>query len=195
MASIVISGDTSGSITVAAPAVAGSNTISLPAVTGTAVIAGQNSAITAGTAVATTSGTSVNFTSIPSWVKRITVMFNGVSTNGTSSGLIQLGSGSTTTTGYTSSSVVSGAGTAIFSSTSGFIIYYDQAVFALSGTYTFNLLGSNVWVGSHTIILSNSYAIYGGGNITLSGTLDRLRLTTVNGTDVFDAGSVNILYE
>ena len=44
-----------------------------------------------GTAVASTSGTSVDFTSIPSWVKRITVMFNGVSTSGTSNPLVQLG--------------------------------------------------------------------------------------------------------
>jgi hypothetical protein len=47
--------------------------------------------ITSGTAVASTSGTSIDFTSIPLWVKRITVMFAGVSTNGTSPFLVQLG--------------------------------------------------------------------------------------------------------
>jgi len=36
---------------------------------------------------------------------------------------------------------------------------------------------------------------YGAGTKTISGVLDRIRLTTVNGTDTFDAGSVNILYE
>ena len=54
------------------------------------------------TAQATTSGTSITFTGIPSWVKRITVMFNGVSTSGTSPVQIQLGAGSVTTTGYSS---------------------------------------------------------------------------------------------
>jgi hypothetical protein len=76
MASLVLSGDTSGSITVAAPAVSGSNTQTLAAVTGTLA------PIVSGTAV-TATGTSVDFTGIPSWVKRVTVMFSGVSTNGT----------------------------------------------------------------------------------------------------------------
>ena len=52
-----------------------------------------------GTAVASTSGTSNDFTSIPSWVKRITVMFNGVSTNGTSPVQLQIGAGSVTAQG------------------------------------------------------------------------------------------------
>jgi len=47
--------------------------------------------ITSGTAVASTSGTSIDFTGIPSWVKRITVMFDVVSTNGSAIILIQLG--------------------------------------------------------------------------------------------------------
>ena len=50
--------------------------------------------LVSGTAVASTSGTSIDFTGIPSWVKRITVMFNGVSTSGTSFKQIQIGSGS-----------------------------------------------------------------------------------------------------
>jgi len=38
MAGIILTGDTSGTITVNAPAVAGTNTISLPASTGTTVV-------------------------------------------------------------------------------------------------------------------------------------------------------------
>jgi hypothetical protein len=38
-------------------------------------------------------------------------------------------------------------------------------------------------------------AITFGGGKSLSATLDRVRITTVNGTDTFDAGSINILYE
>ena len=33
------------------------------------------------------------------------------------------------------------------------------------------------------------------GELKLAGALDRVRITTVNGTDTFDAGSINILYE
>lgn len=33
------------------------------------------------------------------------------------------------------------------------------------------------------------------GDLLLSGTLDRVRITTANGTDTFDAGTINILYE
>jgi hypothetical protein len=38
MSSVVISGDTSGAITLAAPAVSGTNTVTLPAVTGNALV-------------------------------------------------------------------------------------------------------------------------------------------------------------
>jgi len=46
MSSIVIAGDTSGTITLSAPAVAGSNTISLPAVTGTILTTAYTGAVT-----------------------------------------------------------------------------------------------------------------------------------------------------
>ena len=92
MSSLVISGDTSGTVSLTAAAIAGSNTITVQAATGTM------SVNTLATAVASTSGTSIDFISLPSWVKRITVMFSGVSTNSTSNYLIQLGTGSTTFT-------------------------------------------------------------------------------------------------
>lgn len=36
---------------------------------------------------------------------------------------------------------------------------------------------------------------FGSAIKTLSATLDRVRLTTVNGTDTFDAGTASIIYE
>lgn len=194
MSSVVISGDTSGSITLSAPAVAGTNTITLPAVTGTAVVSGQNSAITAGTAQASTSGTSIDFTGIPSWVKRITVMFNGVSTNGTSNLQIQIGTSSgVEATGYLSTCYDS----AFASSTTGFLISASVAAAnTRSGSCTLCLLGSNTWIDSGVVGRTDSgTGGYNSGNKTLAGTLDRVRITTVNGTDTFDAGSINILYE
>lgn len=199
MSSVVISGDTSGSVTLTVPTTAGSNTITMPAVTGTAVVAGQNSAITAGTAVASTSGTSIDFTSIPSWVKRITVMFAGVSTSGTSPIGIQLGTGSTTytTTGYSGSA--SGGGTGVGSTASSNTMnvqYTSVAANTVSGAvYLINVSG-NTWVEFGSLGASGTATFNASGNyITLAAALTAVRITTANGTDTFDAGSINILYE
>ena len=195
MASLVLSGDTSGSITVSAPAVAGSNTQTLVATTGTLA------PIVSGTAVASTSGTSIDFTSIPSWVKRITVMFSGVSTNGTSIIQVQLGdSGGVETTGYVGGYASNGVSGGILS---GIPLTYAAmpAASTISGSLTISLLdaSTNTWVFAGTQgRLSGGAAqdatTFGGGK-SLSATLDRVRITTVNGTDTFDAGTINILYE
>ena len=148
--------------------------------------------LTLGTAQNTTSGTSIDFTGIPSWVKRITVMFNGVSTNGASPLTIRGGAGSIDVTGYTSAAsygtVALSTSTAEFLITPGF-----SSAEAFTGHAFLTLVGSNTWVISG--IGTSTVFRYFTGNKTFSGTLDRIRLTTVNGTDTFDAGSVNILYE
>ena len=156
-----------------------------------------NNIIKSGTAVASTSGTSIDFTSIPSWVKRVTVMFNGVSTNGTSNPLIQLGdSGGIETTGYASTTVGTDNTTlGTGSSTAGAIIACQTASDTKSGQMVFSTLGSNAWVFTGLFKLSTTQFSYSAGNKTLSDTLTQLRITTVNGTDTFDAGSINILYE
>jgi hypothetical protein len=188
MSSLIISGDTSGTVTLAAPAVAGSNTLTLQAGTAT------NSMNTLSTAVASTSGTSIDFTALPSWIKRITVMFTGVSTSGTSTVQIQLG----TSSGIDSSSYagsMSTGGVTVYSSTA-FLIASTAAAAVTHGIITLSTIGSNVWVISSSIGGTASYEVrVSGGSKTLSGTLDRVRITTVNGTDTFDAGSINILYE
>ena len=190
MSSVVISGDTSGTVTVAAPAVAGSNTLTLQAATAT------NAVNTLSTAVASTSGTSIDFTGLPAWVKRITVMFNGVSTSGTSTKLVQIGSGSVVTTGYLSAgSSIGTSSVASTSSTTGFFIYSNTAADLISGTMILNLVSGNTWIYSLSAKSSTTSSVVGGGDITLSGALDRVRITTTNGTDTFDAGTVNILYE
>jgi len=153
--------------------------------------------IVRGTTVATTSGTSIDFTSIPSWVKRVTIMFNGVSTSGTSPFLIQLGAGSVTVTGYisTGQTITGGSGGANTSSTAGMVVYSSAAASISSGHMLLTSMGSDLWISSHTLKTTTAACLFGAGDKTLSGTLDRVRLTTVNGTDTFDAGSVNILYE
>jgi hypothetical protein len=156
--------------------------------------------ITSGTAVATTSGTSVDYTGLPSTVKRITFIFNAVSTNGGDNLLIQLGAGSVVTSGYLSNSTyfVSGSPPGVAQTSSGFYIVNGTAgtSLVLTGTYVFTTVGSNIWVGTGTFAETNTTrGSFSAGNLTLSGALDRLRLTTTGGTNTFDAGSVNILYE
>jgi hypothetical protein len=153
------------------------------------------SVITSGTSQASTSGTSIDFTSIPSWVKRITVMFNGVSTNGSSKPMIQIGSGSVLNTGYAGSSSNTATTTAF---SSGFIWCENASSNdTRTGSVVLVLLGSNIWVETGLTLTTNGSAIptMSVGQVTLSGALDRVRITTVNGTDAFDAGSINILYE
>jgi len=144
--------------------------------------------------------TFIDFTGIPSWVKRITVMFSGISTNGSSLIQIQIGdSGGIETSGYTGAAGWFG-GTNTSASTAmsaGFLITAaGAAAFAGSGSALLTLLGSNNWVMQSTIGRYDSVFVHGAaGNKTLSDTLDRIRITTVNGTDTFDAGTINIMYE
>ena len=155
------------------------------------------------TAVASTSGTSIDFTGIPSGVKRITVMFSGVSTNYTGSAniILQLGtSGGVQTTSYAGSAgyFVNAGASVVANYTNGLNIYTTTAANTFSGVITFALLDSStgLWVGSYSLGRGDGVAVHSGGTTkTLSGTLDRVRITTANGTDAFDAGSINILYE
>lgn len=154
--------------------------------------------ITSGTAVASTSGTSIDFTGIPAWAKRITVIFYGVSGSGSSNLLIQLGTGATptyTTSGYLSTSTVAAGTVSTVSSTAGFIVWQNTLTFLLSGTMSLTNITSNTWVSNTTGKLSSSETVFAGGDVALGAALTAVRITRVNGTDTFDAGSINILYE
>ena len=151
--------------------------------------------IQSATAQASTSGTSIDFTSIPSWVKRITVMVAGVSTNGTSVVCIQLGdSGGIETTGY-SGGATNQTPTYTANTVGLNLSGTMSAVSILVGHAVLTNISGNTWVLSAGIQLSLANLAAAAGLKTLSDTLDRIRITTVNGTDTFDAGSINILYE
>jgi hypothetical protein len=182
-----------GSVEVNPPATASNFTQTLVPITGTLA------PLVSGTAVASTSGTSIDFTDIPSWVKRITVMFNGVSTNGSSVPIVQLGdSGGVETSGYTGvSSELYTTISTVANPASGFGIQGGMsAALLLTGNLTIALQGSNIWVatGAFYRVGATNMTVISCGK-TLSGTLDRVRITTFAGTDTFDAGSINILYE
>jgi hypothetical protein len=153
------------------------------------------STITSETAVSA-SGTTVDFINIPSWVKKITVMFQGLSTGGTSDICIRLGTGSTPT--YANSGYVGQANqiSALTSFSTSFIVNSNVAASNLhSGIITFANINSNTWCGSGTLMPNTgNNGVFSGGYVTLSAALTAVRITTVNG-DSLDAGTINIFYE
>jgi len=188
---ITISGDspnlTSASLT--------TPTLTSPTISGTPTGVGV---LTSMTAQASTSGTSIDFTSIPSWVKRITVMFNAVSTNGSSIVQVQIGSGSVTTSGYAGSATGMGVGVTSNLYTSGLVLFTnnESSSAVRVGQAVITLVSGNIYSMSANTSLTNVATIsLTSSVVTLGGVLDRVRITTVNGTDTFDAGSINILYE
>jgi len=208
MSKLRLTGSTSGFTELTAPAVAGSNTLTLPTSNGSADQAlvtngsgtlsfADRGRMTLGTSVASTSGTSIDFTGIPSYVKRVTVIFAGVSLSGSSAFLIQLGTSSGfVTTGYSGGgSRLAGSGGST-SFTTGFSPNNNTAATLHSGNILITNITGNTWVASGVFGGdSNDFTFMLGGFRALSATLDRVRITTVNGTDTFDAGSINIMYE
>ena len=185
---------------IAPTSIASNKTITLPDGTGTVAVNGVSGVLVSGTAQNSTSGTSIDFTGIPSWVKRITVMFNGISTNGVSNIQVQLGdSGGIETTGYLGALLRSGLSTLATTQypTTGFLIINDVAAADIhSGVAVFSLLGSNNWCGMSQISETAATSFFSGsGAKTLSDTLTQIRITTVNGTDTFDAGTINLMWE
>ena len=162
-------------------------------------LSGLSGAVTRSTAVSTTSGTSVSFTSLPSWVKRISIHLSGVSLSGGDSLLVRLSTGGTfATTGYDTASFkvnqTSGVVGASNSNHSGATLPILNASSSISGTYTFVNITGNTWVGSYSgVDPGNACMTLGAVTVALSGTLDGIRLLPTAGN--FDAGTVNITYE
>jgi hypothetical protein len=183
-------GSTSGSCTLQEQAVAGTTTLTLPTFNGTV------STLNSGTAVASTSGTSIDFTGIPAGVRRITVMFSGVSLSSTGLLAIQIGdAGGIETTGYVGCGWLASS-SYVHNSTSFVLIGSTNAVINYSGIITLSLVSGNTWVESGTLGgNASNYMAASGGTKTLSDTLTTVRVTSTTGTDTFDAGSINILYE
>lgn len=212
--SVRLNGSTSGYTEIDAGAVAGNNTIKLPTANGNAYQVLRNGAtagttefadkIVSGTAQASTSGTSIDFTGIPAWVKQVTVMFQGVSTNGTGYLQIQLGTSAgidNTASSYFGAENTPVGATNVQNST-GFIIKSSMvAANVCHGVVTLHLVNAatNAWAQAGSIALSNTTQVgSSAGSKALSGTLDRLRIigsTTGSPVDTFDAGTINILYE
>jgi hypothetical protein len=212
--------DSSNWVALQAPATVTSNvTWTLPATDGTAdqtlatngtgtLAWGTRSRLVQETAVNPTSGTSVSFTGIPSWAKRITVSLVNISTNGTSAEVIRLGTSSGfATSGYeaTCSYITDGAVADANNSSTGFILMGQNAsaaVVQITGRIVIDLVGvfgaGTYWACSGVISRIDpglNFQNFVAGSVGLSGTLDRIQLTTIVGTAAFDGGLVNIIYE
>jgi hypothetical protein len=130
-------------------------------------------------------------------VKRVTVLLSSVSTNGTAQLTIQLGAGSVDTASTYLGAVNNSTGSLTNNFTGSFqIMTVSAAAAVIQGKIEICLFGSNIWVMSGLVSRSDTTSFFqSAGSKTLSGTLDRVRITTSGGTDTFDAGSINILYE
>lgn len=154
-----------------------------------------------GTAQASTSGTSLDFTTTKTGVKRLTVIFNGVSTTGTSPLIAQIGSASIQTTGYSGTYLQATTGTAAaaLAGATGLNIAHPTAAPAgYTGQMFLTLLNpaTNLWVMTCAVgDTVNTRTEHSTGLVTLSGAIDRVRVTTIGGSDTFDAGSINVTWE
>ena len=155
-----------------------------------------DSPVTAMTAVATTSGTSIDFTGIPSWARRVTVSLTGISTTGTSALRLRIGTSSGfETTGYLATCFGYNSGANTTDTTSFPIQQSGSTTITVYGNVTLIRQTGNTWVASGSLAESDGTMIFAAGNKTLTGVLDRVRLTTALGTATFDAGQMNVLYE
>lgn len=172
--------------------------------TGTAGGAGTYT-ISAAVNAGTYNGTYIvayDFLNVPSWAKRITVIYDSISnTGGYSFGNLLGTSSGVVTSGYTSTAIQNNGSTISASSQTTYFILttlpYSNARY--SGTSVFTLLGSNVWVQQSILadIYTGATVSTAAGRITLSGQLTTIRVlpSYSTGLDRFDNGSFNILYE
>lgn len=144
-----------------------------------------------------TGATSFDITGIPSGVRQITAMLIGVSTSSTSDYIIQLGtSGGIVTTGYQGRCVSPGASFSAYSN--GFVILLTVGAAGLhTGRLSLSLQNKTdvSWVGSSLLSGTNTNVLdVGAGDVSLASELAQLRLTTVGGTNTFDAGVWSIQF-
>lgn len=156
--------------------------------------------LTLGTSQATTSGTEIDFTGIPSWANRITLMFDGVSLSEATVMTVLIGdSGGIETSGYISSgSRLSTTAVATGGSIGAFTFNGpSNASLGCNGHFVLTRLTGNTWVASGVVStgLSTAIVCVTAGAKTLSATLDRVRVSSTSGTATFDAGTINIMYE
>jgi len=170
MSSIVISGDTSGAITLSAPAVAGTNTVTLPAATGTVQVSGNMPAFSVYAGSNSAGQTSATFAKV------------ALNTE-----TFDTANAFDATTNYRFQPTVAGyyqINASIYITAASNLSAYQLTFYKNGASYTAPNYSTTVLAG---IILSGSVLIY------LNGSTDYLELyayaATVAGTWVITAGS------
>jgi hypothetical protein len=145
------------------------------------------------TSTVTGSGTEVDFTGIPSTAIRITLILMGASLSADDNAIIQLGTSSGfKTSGYLSNSYYGGAGVG---RTDGFALFFGGgAGNIVSGAAVIYNLGSNKYASNHSAKYNQNNGLFGGGDVTLGGTLTSLRLRPI-GSGSLDAGNIRLFIE
>lgn len=148
----------------------------------------------------TTSGTSITFSNIPAWAKRLTILMNQVSTSGSSIVLVRLGTaGGVISSGYNANGghFIGGATSSVTAQTAGFPFdAAGNAADTIVGSMRIVNISGTLWIeDASTSISPNNRIGVSGGSVDPAAAVTTLTLTTVNGTDTFDAGSVGLLIE
>lgn len=181
----------------------GSDPINVEGLSGR-LLEGQKAGVLASAQSATDSpspGTVFDFLGIPSWAKKVTVTFAGISMNGGANIQLRIGSSSgIESSGYLGTAVYMSASPSLATMSNGFALHEGNVAAAdvLHGVVTLTLVNpaTNTWAAFGVIGLSNAGAMFlMAGSKSLTGVLDRVRLTTLAGTAIYDAGTVNVLYE
>ena len=151
---------------------------------------------TLGTAQSPTSGTQVNFTSIPAGIRVIHVMFAGLSSSSTTSFRMQIGDSGGIESNNHRSGVFDSA--AQYNSNGAYWFLNEGTVRSTSnsglhGTVILSNLTGNTWTITGTTMSVGAASWAASGSKTLSGVLDRIRVSISAGT--FNSGTINIMYQ
>ena len=136
----------------------------------------------------------VDFSVTETDVQKITVLFDNVKTNSTEGILIQLGSEDA---GYTSVSSTIQPQPVITSSADGFQLHVNNTRSELTGSITLQCidLSSNTWIANGNLLdgSENVIQMITGRKSLSKGKLEGICITTVNGKNTFNAGTINIV--
>jgi hypothetical protein len=144
-------------------------------------------------------GTQITFSAIPSWVTRVTILFDSVRRSGTSPIELRIGDVfGIQSTGYTGAvTYYYNIGT-LQTVTTGFqLIHNVAATNVVDGFVTLTKVGVNKWAISSGLgfVTTIQSPITLSGTKTLANSLTQLQLTMSNGTDTFNQGNFNVFWE
>ena len=148
--------------------------------------------------VATTSGNSVAVTGLPVGIRNIAVFLQDVSSTGSNEFALQVSTGTTfATSGY---KAASWNGANVDARATGLMLTYGVAAGETrDGVIRLSLadVTNNTWVSGGILNEGTTASLLNGssGTISLSGVIDGVRIINIGGSETFDAGSINVMYQ